>query len=151
MERIARTDDFELWFCRRDRPFSFSSPFGGKEFVMMLVAVDTTITGAERWAVSEQIIRANCRYAVCAGHDCSRWDDSIDEALLASDPNFSPPDERFVMTTWHENESLDDVAFFFRRNTSFDDFLAERFLVLQLGGCKPEEDAIRTAIATHFR
>lgn len=151
VERIAQTDGYDLWFHRIDRPYSFSSPFGGAEFVLILVVADPMVTGAERWAVSEQIIRANCRYAVCNGHDCSRWDDSIDEAFVASDPNFSPPDERSVMTTWHDDESLDDVAFFFRMNTSFDSFTAERFLVLQLGGCKPDEDAIRSAVMAHFR
>ena len=37
-----------------------------------------------------------------------------------------------VMTTWHEDESADDVAFFFVFNTNFDhDF--ERYLVLHVG------------------
>jgi hypothetical protein len=151
VERIAQTDDFDLWFHSSHRPYSFRSPFSGKEFALMLVVADPTVTETERAAVSEQIIRANCRYAVCAGHDCSRWDDSIDLAFIATDPNFSPPDERFVMTTWHENESLDDVAHYFQWNTMFADFVAERFLVVQLGGCKPDEDAIRSAIAAHFR
>ena len=105
MERVAQSEAFDLWFDRIDRPYSFTSPFSGKDFVLMMVVADPSVTETERADFSDQIIQAGCRYAVCAGHDCSRWDDSIDLAYIATHPNFCPPDERFVMTTWHQNES----------------------------------------------
>ena len=42
-------------------------------------------------------------------------------------------DENHVMTTWHDDESLEDIVFFFLNNTGFDDFTAERFVVLFVG------------------
>ncbi len=33
------------------------------------------------------------------------------------------------MTTWHEDEPIEDVVFFFLNNTSFDDWTAVNFLV----------------------
>lgn len=49
------------------------------------------------------------------GIDCSSWDDTVDEANLAK-WNFNEiPDENFIMTTWHENDSIQEV-FWFAKN-----------------------------------
>lgn len=38
-----------------------------------------------------------------------------------------------VMTTWHENESLRDAAFFWWNNTSFENYPSRRLAVLLVG------------------
>ncbi len=43
-------------------------------------------------------------------------------------------DENLVLTTWHDNESLEDIVFFFLNNTSFGNFIANRLIVLLVGG-----------------
>lgn len=139
-----------MWFGRTDRPFAFSTPFGGSDFALMLVVADPSVTTEEREAVSVEIIRQGCRYAVCSGHDCARWDDSIDFAYLATSPDYSPPDYRFVMTTWHEDEPLEEVANYFRWNTVFDDFVPRQFLALLLGGDAVIEGRVRSAVEGAF-
>ncbi len=42
-------------------------------------------------------------------------------------------EDNLVMTTWHENEPLENIVFFFLNFTSFGNFIAERFLVLVIG------------------
>jgi hypothetical protein len=116
-----------------ERPYDFRSPFAGEQFVVLLWVVDPAVTRDEQWRLSVQLVTQGCRYAVCAGHGCSTWDDSIDWAYLESDPNFNPPDERFVMTTWHEDQSVEEVAEFFAEHTSFADFVAKNYLVLLVG------------------
>lgn len=37
------------------------------------------------------------------------------------------------MTTWHENESIEDLVEYLRFDTVFDEFVPERFLVLFVG------------------
>ena len=37
------------------------------------------------------------------------------------------------MTTWHENEPLEDVAEFFLRGTCFDTFFPSRFVAVCIG------------------
>ena len=150
MLRVTKTEDYEVWLGRIDRPFPFSTPFGGTDFVLMLVIADPSVTVEERGAVSTEIVRQGCRFAVCTGHDCSRWDDAIDYAFLATSPDFSPPDERLVMTTWHENEPLEEVVAYYRRNTAFGDFAPRHFLVLLLGGEAEIEGRVRSLIEKEF-
>ncbi|MCW5556848.1 MAG: hypothetical protein KIT22_03265 [Verrucomicrobiae bacterium] len=94
---------------------------------------DETITEAEQAAISEQLVLTGCRYAACAGHECSSWDTSVDMAYLATDKHFSPPDETFVMTSWHERRSVKDVMLFGLMCTNFDDHEFTRYLVLSIG------------------
>jgi hypothetical protein len=42
------------------------------------------------------------------GPNCSSWDDSVDWADREA-RNFEDDDARFVMTTWHECDTLEDV------------------------------------------
>lgn len=46
------------------------------------------------------------------GLDCSKWDDSVDLANLKMFDFQDPPDDDFVMTTWHENEPLQEAFWF---------------------------------------
>ncbi|MFT3870245.1 MAG: hypothetical protein QM715_17490 [Nibricoccus sp.] len=89
----------------------------------------TDVSTEEQTMISAAIVASGCRYAVCYGHRCSSWDDSIDLAAVENGEEKSA----FVMTTWHENDTPEDVAFFFWNNTSFDDFTAERLGVFILG------------------
>jgi hypothetical protein len=122
----------DMHFLQIKRPYSFTSPFMEKEFVALIYAADENISDEERDALSGQIVASGCRYAVCAGHRGSSWDESIDMAdILRS--GVEVRDENLVMTTWHDDESLEDIVFFFLNNTGFDDFTAERFVVLFVG------------------
>ena len=150
MRRIARADEREVWLSVIERPFPFESPFGGEDFVLMLVANDPTITPAEQATLSAAVVRQGCRYAVCCGHRCSTWDDSIDIAYLETDADFDPPEDRFVMTTWHEDQPLGEVVEFVLRCTSFDDFVGERVLVLLVGGDEVAEAEVRRRAAEIF-
>ena len=71
---------------------------------------------------------------MCAGYECSSWDDWIDVAYLETSPDYDPPDSTFVMTTWHEEETLGDVAEFFATSARFEGFEPTRLLVVCLGG-----------------
>jgi hypothetical protein len=129
-------------------PYRISSPAPGTPFVCALFVADAGIDDEERMALSRQLVAAGCRYAVCAGIECSRWDDSIDFAYLETDANFDPPDETFVMTTWHEEASVAEVLEFALLHTNFGGHEFKHLLVLVLG-----EDAvllakIRSALAS---
>jgi hypothetical protein len=129
MERVATAGERQVWLHELARPYRLETPFPGEEYVCILFANDETITPEEQEAISEQLVATGCRYAVCAGHRCSTWDDSVDLAYLATDESFSPPDETFVTTTWHEGEPIEEVLHFgFNLTGAF-----TRFLVLLVG------------------
>jgi hypothetical protein len=86
-----------------------------------------------------------CRYAVCTGVDavCTRvdsssWDDSIDHAVVEAELAGRRPESKTVMTTWHQNETLEEVVTFFLNHTTFDDFMPSFRLALHLGGTEQE-------------
>jgi hypothetical protein len=145
VEQILAAKSRSVWATKLDRPFDLTSPFAGEEFACLLVVRDTSITGQEQASLSELLVAQGCRYAVCIGHECSSWDTSIDTAYIATDANFDPPDSTLVMTSWHEDESIEEVAEFFFLCTCFDDFDPCRFLVLCLGGDDASFEEVRDA------
>jgi hypothetical protein len=134
-----------IQYIQIKRPYSFASPFIQGEFVALIYAADENISDEERDALSRQIVASGCRYAVCAGYKGSSWDDSIDMADIERNGD-EVHDENLVMTTWHDDESLEDIVFFFLNNTGFDDFIAERFVVLHVGEDGSHLDQIRREI-----
>jgi len=124
------------------KPFDFQSPFPGKEFAAWIIAAESSLSDAEKKRVADSLIGAGCRYAVCSGLDSSSWDDAVDLAYIDRYPDSDADDSRFVMTTWHDDESLDDIADFFVLNTSFDFFVPEYFLVVGIGSEASIGDAV---------
>ena len=99
-------------------------PFAGADFVVLIINNDDAISPDDQCALSLALVRAGCRYAVCVGHNCSTWDDSVDYANIEVDPELTK--ERFVMTSWHENDTPNQIARFFLNCTTF-------YLVLSVG------------------
>ena len=138
----------EAWVSRVDRPYRFLSPFDGGEFALLLVVGDVDITPDEQRALSEEVVRQGCRYAVCVGRQCSTWDDSIDAVGVVDEieGRVAP----WVMTTWHEHEPLDDVVDFFADLTEIANRPPERFAVLVVGGHDQLENDARRATDRRF-
>lgn len=136
----------EVLLAGTRRPFRFASPFASGEFALMVVVATDDVSPEEQMALSRAFIDEGCRYAVCTGHECTTWDDSIDLACILKDPDFDPPDEEHVMTTWHDDEPLEEVARFFLNCTTFDDWVPRRFLALVVGGDQADEAAVEAAL-----
>ena len=150
MELVLRVEKQQLWAGQLTRPFHFESPCSGEDFAMLLAVLDDTVDPDEQAALSGSFVAQGCRYAICYGHGCSTWDDSIDYSFIFTDPNFTPPADRFVMTTWYDNEPIEDVADFFVRNTNFGTFEPVRFMLVALGGTPEQFAQIRDAVTNCF-
>jgi len=127
------------------RPYRFESPFANEEFALLLLACDTQIAHEEQQLLSAAFVAQGCRYALLAGHECSSWDDSIDEAFILRYYPDDCPGSQFIMTDWCEGEPLDEVAFSLLHCTSFDDFVPTRFLVACLGGTPDDATSLNDA------
>jgi hypothetical protein len=132
-----------LFVSSLTRPYAFQSPVPGKEYAALILSYDRTQTAAERDKIAADLVGSGCRYAVCFGFESSKWDDAVDLAFLDMSPEFSPPDEKFVMTSWHDQESLPDVAQFFVLNTSFDFFEPAAFVIVAIGDDPEAHEARR--------
>jgi len=67
------------------------------------------------------------------GKDCSTWDTAVDEACLAKHDYGTIPEQDFVMTTWHDDEPLEDVFFFAKNNAAYMNSPIENLLFLHIG------------------
>ena len=142
MKQIGLQDGKEIWLLTLKRPYNFTAHFSGEPYVCILVVNESSISAAEQSLLSTQIVQSNCKYAVCAGHQCATWDLSIDIAYLETDPDLSPPEDEFVMTTWHEGEPLEEVLWFGFNLTNFDDHDFKKYLILLIGANESLENEV---------
>jgi hypothetical protein len=126
-------------------PFDVSDIKIKSPYACLIYSTQKDVTDEEMQQVSDWIISSGCRYAVCAGIKCSEWHDSIDWSYIASDPNYSPPDSRFIMTSWHTDESIEEVVWFWLVLTNYDDNIFENFLLLIIGDSEDIERKIMKA------
>ena len=135
-----------------DRIGAFVPSFAGTPFPCLIWDHEGRATNAERSAVARALLEAGCRYAVCGGKHCEDWHDAVDaefETLHLEDPD-EVEGEALVMTTWHEGESPDEVAFFFVYNTDFNELAFARYLVLHIGR-GPAMERVNAAVREHAR
>ncbi len=83
-----------------------------------VVVVEGEVLPEWQWLVSHWLVRSGCLYMMAWGTHCSTWDDSVDMANMEIFKFGEIPEHRFVMTTWHENEPLQEV-FWFSKNSAF--------------------------------
>lgn len=74
-----------------------------------IVLIEQEVSEAWQDQVSDWIVRSGCLYMMAWGQDCSSWDDSVDYATLRKFDFDEVPDGDFVMTTWHTDDTLEEV------------------------------------------
>lgn len=101
-----------LLFATVSGPKEFSSPIDifGKHCVLF-IAMDARpmsineISNIANWALDQGAV-----YVSVWGPDCERVHDIIDEVLV--DRSHDATDEDVIMTTWHDDETLEEVLWF---------------------------------------
>ncbi|MBL6852145.1 MAG: hypothetical protein ISS15_16800 [Alphaproteobacteria bacterium] len=83
----------------------------GPPFRAVLV-IEGDVSPTWRDQVSGWLVKSGCRYMLAWGPRCGDWDTSVDEANLARFDFGEIPNDDFVMTTWHEKESLRETFWF---------------------------------------
>ncbi|MBX3713233.1 MAG: hypothetical protein KF800_14830 [Lysobacter sp.] len=82
-----------------------------------VVIIEAQVRADWQWKVSDWLVQTGCLYMMAWGHDCTTWDDSVDIANLEAFDFEDVPDDRFVYTTWHNDQTLGDVFDFCKRHT----------------------------------
>lgn len=62
--------------------------------------------------ISDWLVRSGCLWMMAWGRKASDWDNSVDWALLQLHDFEAIPDEKHVVTTWHDDEPLAEVFWF---------------------------------------
>lgn len=90
--------------------------------------------------VSRWLVDSGCLYMMAWGPNCTTWDDSVDYAQILKHLPDEAPDNEFIMTTWHEDDSLEDV-FWQMRSSAMDAWgRIENSLILHVGTCDRERE-----------
>ena len=135
MDMLAENEDNIYKTVTINTPGDFTPPFADTLFPCLIWDHEGRFTDAERSVISKTLIEAGCRYAVCGGKNCEAWHDAVDAEDINRhrDDSCDVRENELVMTTWHDGESPDDVAYFFVLNTDFADHQFQRYLVLHVG------------------
>ena len=110
-----------------------------KPFRSVLIIEDLV---AEEWQLKESdwLVASGCLYMMAWGKNCSSWDGSVDLASLKEFSNEEIPDDKLVMTTWHENEPLKDVYFFSKHSATHPEVKIDNTLLLHISRGNKEKD-----------
>lgn len=93
------------------RPDHEPPEFASCPFRAVIIADETV---SETWLnqIAKWIVDKGCLYVVAWGVDCEAWHDSVDWASLEIFDYGEIPSDRFIMTTWHNNEPLSEALWF---------------------------------------
>jgi hypothetical protein len=94
------------------RPGDILPELGALPAYKAVVVIEADVSQMWQWEVSRWLVSSGCRYMLAWGKECSSWDDSVDEANLEAFEYEEIPEDRFVMTTWHDDEDLSEVFWF---------------------------------------
>ncbi|WP_281859691.1 DUF7684 family protein [Litoreibacter halocynthiae] len=99
-----------------------------------LILIEREVGGDYRNEVSKTLVKAGCLYSLAWGTDCSAWDDSVDWAFLELYDFGDYPEDKFVMTTWHDEETLEETIEFAKHCTEYSDVTLDDIIVLDFAG-----------------
>lgn len=99
-------------------PGSTPPSLGARSPFRAVVIIDQSVATEWQWLVSDWLVQSGCLCMMAWGQDCSSWDDSVDLASLKKHDFGEIPDDDFIMTSWHTDESLEEV-FWFAKNSAF--------------------------------
>ena len=95
-------------------PSGSKPPIVERQPYRVVVLIEQEVTAEWQDMVSDWIIESGCLFMMAWGLNCSGWDDSVDWANRRAFEPEEIPDDDFVMTSWHDNEPMDEGFVFCR-------------------------------------
>ena len=115
---------------------------GRHRWFRAIVILDGVYSEAWQDKVSRWLVDAGCLYMMAWGPNCTTWDDSVDLAQIEKFLPGEAPENEFVMTTWHDNESLEEV-FWFAQMCAYDAYdRIENILIVHIGERERERELL---------
>lgn len=93
--------------------------------------------------VSEWLVNSGCLYMMAWGVECSSWDDSVDWANQSVVGLDDVPEDRFVMTTWHDNEPLAETFWFAGFSAHHPTVTLEHIAIIDIGPTNREREMLQ--------
>jgi len=77
-----------------------------------VVVIEQTVEQGWRDRMGGWLVRSGCLFAMTWGQEAEVWHDSVDWALMKLHDFNAIPDDKHVMTSWHDDEPLVEVFWF---------------------------------------
>jgi len=98
-----------------------------------LVILDQLVDPQWQHSVSRWLLEGGCLYMLAWGQGCSSWDDSVDLANLEAFDYGDVPEDSDAMTTWHDNETLEECMWFAKNCAHHPTIDLEHTVILHIG------------------
>jgi hypothetical protein len=112
-------------------PESTPPPLDGRPLRAVLIA-DQSASDSWREQIADWLVAGNCLYFIAWGVACEAWHDEVDWAVLEANGYRDIPDDRFVMTTWHDKDPLSEALWFAGNCAEHPDVDLEKTVILHL-------------------
>jgi hypothetical protein len=111
---IDDVSDRALMLLEAKRPADIPAEIvvGSRYFVSLMVCDASNTPPEEIAACARALLKAGCVYFCCWGPNCERVHDIVDEQYLIESGYSVNDDDSIIMTTWHNDESLEEAAWF---------------------------------------
>jgi hypothetical protein len=134
MQPFLRHAGREYFAITLERPKAFTLPFDHMPYPILIWDNRGGWSEDERSSFLQAVLDTDSRYAVCGGNGCERWHDDLDQVFIMRYlDDETARDRHFLMTTWHTDQSPEEVAFYFAHNTVHEHHDFKRFLVVYVG------------------
>ena len=108
-----------------------------------VVIVETSVVSEWQSLVSDWLVQSGCLYMMAWGINCSSWDDSVDAANNGQFNFGEIPENKFVMTTWHDKEPLADLLWFAKNSACHPSVDLDQILLLHISEKNSEDEVLR--------
>ena len=97
-----------------------------------VIVSEVAVTQDWRNRIAGWLVNGGCLYVVAWGVECQEWHDTVDWTVLEAFDFGDVPDDKFVMTTWHDNEPLSDALWFAGHCALHPDIDLEETIILHI-------------------
>lgn len=106
--------------------------------LIAVVVVEQPVEAGWQDHVSEWLVASRCHYMCAWGLDAGSWDDSVDWASRRLNGADELSYDTWVMTTWHDRETLDEVFWYAGHCAQHPTIDLERVLVVHVAASSIE-------------
>ncbi len=103
-------------------------------------------TVAEEWQdqICNWIVDSGCLYMSSWGENCELWHDKVDQTNLSQHDYGDTPDDKFVMTTWHNSEPLEEAFWFSKFSAKHPTIELERAIIIHISNQNKEAEILKS-------
>jgi hypothetical protein len=115
-----------------------------------VLVLEQAVSDDWRNRVSEWLVKSGCLYMMAWGVECSLWDECVDWANQSVVGLDDIPEDRFVMTTWHD-EPLAETFWFAGFSAHHPTVPLEQIVIIDIGPTNRERELLQAYAAAQGR